>query len=307
MKKEIEFMSDGYMCRGELITPDGAKGPFPTVIMAGGWCYVKEIVMPDYAEAFVKAGFAALLFDYRCLGNSDGPMRQHINPWWQIEDYRNAISFAEIQPEVDENRIAVWGISYSGGHVLIVGALDSRVKGIVSTIPVVDGWANMNRSHGEKRFAAYLDLMLEDRRKRFANPGERGSMPFSCADTEAEVSVWPYPEIETVFMEHKRQRAPLHEHWNTIESGELLLSYTVFPYVHRIVNTPVIMTVAEGDNITVWDLEIEAFRLIKSRQKSLFVIPKTTHMTLYKDIDKLEIVANAQKSFLSEHLIKPFS
>ncbi len=307
MNREIEFTSDGYQCRGLLVTPKGEKGPFPTVIMAGGWCYVREIVMPDYAEAFVKAGFAALLFDYRCLGKSEGPVRQHINPWWQIEDYRNAVSFAETQPEVDPQRIAVWGISYSGGHVLIVGALDPRVKGIVSTIPVVDGWTNMNRSHGERRFADLLDFVLKDRRERFANPQLRGIMPFSCPEPEEELSVWPYPEIREVFMDHKKQRAPLHEHWNTIESAELLLSYTVFPYVPRIVNTPVIMTVAEGDNITVWDLEIEAFRRIKSRQKRLFVIPKTTHMTLYRDMSKLEIVANAQKHFLTEHLIKPFA
>ena len=29
-------------------------------------------------------------------------------------------------------RIGIWGISYSGGHVLIVGATDPRVKSVVS-------------------------------------------------------------------------------------------------------------------------------------------------------------------------------
>lgn len=306
MQKDIEFNSGGYTCRGILITPDQGKRPFPIVIMAGGWCYVKEIVIPDYADAFVKEGFATLLFDYRTLGASDGPWRQHIHPWWQIEDYRNAISYAEMLPEIDAERIAIWGISYSGGHVLIVGAIDQRVRGIVSTIPVVDGWVNMNRSHGERRFADFQDLILDDRRKRFQNAAYRGTMPFSTQNPDNELSVWPYPEIETVFMEHKSKRAPLHEHWNTIESAELLLSYSVFPYVPRIIDTPTIMTVAEGDNITVWDLEIEAFRQIKSQRKKLYVIPKTSHMTLYKDMTKLEVVANEQKKFLSEYLVKPF-
>ena len=167
MKRDIEFNSNGEMCRGWLITPDEGKGPFPTVVMAGGWCYVKEIVMPNYADYFIRLGFAAILFDYRNFANSDGKIRQHLDPWWQIEDYRNAISFAETLPEVDKERIAAWGISYSGGHVLIVGALDSRVKCIVSTIPVVDGYANMLRAHGERNFGRLKDVVLEDRRKRF--------------------------------------------------------------------------------------------------------------------------------------------
>jgi len=81
--------------------------------MAGGWCYVKEIVMPNYADYFVREGFAALIFDYRSFGASEGKLRQHLDPWWQIEDYRNAISYAETLPEVDAERIAIWGISYS--------------------------------------------------------------------------------------------------------------------------------------------------------------------------------------------------
>jgi len=87
---------------------------------------------------------------------------------------------------------------------------------------------------------------------------------------------------------------------------ELLLSYTVFPYVPRIVNTPTLMVVAEGDNITLWDLEIEAFRQVASQQKKLFVIPETSHMTLYSDMSRLEIAATAEASFLSEHLLKPY-
>jgi len=85
---------------------------------------VKELVQPDYAKAFVASGMAALVFDYRNLGTSDGEPRQHLDPWQQIEDYKNAISYAETRSEIDAERIGIWGISYSGGHVLVVGATD---------------------------------------------------------------------------------------------------------------------------------------------------------------------------------------
>jgi UTP--glucose-1-phosphate uridylyltransferase len=74
-----------------FLTPDKGRGPFPTVVMAGGWCYVKELVQPSYAEVINKSGIATLIIDYRRLGESGGEPRQHIDPWDQNEDYKNAI------------------------------------------------------------------------------------------------------------------------------------------------------------------------------------------------------------------------
>jgi len=84
MRKTVEFNSKGSKIRGVLVTPESGKGPFPIAVMGGGWCYVKEIVLPHYAEAIVKAGVAVLMFDYRGLGESEGEPRQHIDPWAQI-------------------------------------------------------------------------------------------------------------------------------------------------------------------------------------------------------------------------------
>jgi len=109
VRRDIEFTSGTDTVRGWLYLPDEGDGPFPVVVMAGGWCYVKEIVQPTYAEMFARAGYAAVLFDYRNFGDSGGARRQHIDPHLQIEDYRNAISFAETLEEVDPDRIGVWG------------------------------------------------------------------------------------------------------------------------------------------------------------------------------------------------------
>ncbi len=302
MQRNVEFQSGGEVCRGTLITPDGGPGPHPILVMAGGWCYVREIVMPHYARFFVEARVAVLMFDYRHLGASDGEPRQHIDPWRQIEDYRNAISFAEGLPEADPERIGIWGISYSGGHALITAALDSRVKFAVSNIPVVDGWVNMRRSHGELRFKQLREAILEDRRRRFANPDHRGYIPMSAPDPTSTLSTWPYPEVGEVFARIKEAEAPLHEHRSTLESTELLLTYTVFPYVARIVNMPVLMLVADGDDITLWDQEIEAFNQITSNSKRLFVIPQASHMALYSSRTRLEIAAGYTAGWLSETL-----
>ncbi|MFH1090949.1 MAG: alpha/beta hydrolase, partial [Pseudomonadota bacterium] len=93
---------------------------------------------------------------------------------------------------------------------------------------------------------------------------------------------------------------------NTIESVELLMTYSVFPYLNRILNKPTLMLLAEGDDATLWDLEIQAYNEIALAEKKLFVIPETAHMTLYSNLSKLEIAAKVATAWLVDHLIQPF-
>jgi dienelactone hydrolase len=88
---------------------------------------VKEHGLERFARAFAEAGFVALVHDHRNFGASDGAVRHDIDPWRQIADWRRAISFLESQPEVDATRIGVWGTSYAGGHVLVLGATDRHI------------------------------------------------------------------------------------------------------------------------------------------------------------------------------------
>src|ERR1700759_497959 len=125
MRQDIEFKAgDGTILRGWLYTAHGRSGPHPTIVMAHGYSAVKEMYLDRYAEVFAAAGLNALVFDNRNFGASDGEPRQEVDPWAQIRDYRHAITYATTLPEVDVNRIGVWGSSYSGGHVLVVAAID---------------------------------------------------------------------------------------------------------------------------------------------------------------------------------------
>ena len=305
MRKDVEFNSKGTVCRGWFTTPKKGNAPFPIVIMAGGWCYVREIVMPHYAKFFEDAGLATLIFDYRGFGVSDGEPRQHVDPNMQVEDYKNAISFIETLPEVDSDRIGIWGISMSGGYVLIIGATDPRVKCIVSTIPCVDGYWNMVRAHGTEGFRRLQKTILEDRRRRFKT-GKSALIPMTSLDHHKEVCTWPYKDTNKIFLDIQRSEAPLHQHENTIESVECLESYTVFPYLKRILNTPTLMLVAEGDDLTPWDIAIDAFHQVPSPEKKLFIIPKTTHMALYASKSKLQIAAEVASEWFEDHLIKGY-
>src|SRR5580698_7757341 len=124
-------------------------------------------------------------------------------------------------------------------------------------------------------------MILEDRNLRYEKPGQRLYLPHATENSEAEVSSWPFPETVRTFMAIKAKEAPLYENKSTVESVDLLMNYDVGPFVKRIYNTPTFMIVAEGDDLTLWDLEINAFNAVPSARKKLHVLPYTSHMTLY--------------------------
>ena len=308
MQRAVEFASENpaELIRADLYTPDEGSGPWPLVVMGGGWCYVKELIMPQYAGYFVEEGLACLAFDYRHLGASDGEPRQHLDPWKQIADYRSAIDAVSYLDEfrglVDADRIGIWGISYSGGHVLAVGALDWRVKCIVSQIPIIEGWYNSMRAHGSVGFRELTGVIREDRRRRYLH-GTHGTIPHS-GDPKTEVVTWPHPETKGVFMKIKETSAPRHEHFSTIASTELVWAYDVRPYLPRILDTPTLMIVAEGDDLTMWEREVPAFGEIATAKKELFVQRHSTHMSMYSSASDLEVAATRAARWYRRWLVE---
>ena len=300
-REDVEFTSEGTTCRAWYYRPAGVTGAAPAVVLAGGWCYVREIVMPTYAESLARQGIGALVIDYRNFGVSDGEDRQHIDPWAQITDYQNALSHLATRPDVDPDRLGAWGISYSGGHALILAAVDSRVKAIVSIVPVIDGYRNMRRVHGTIGFRQLNQLLDDDRASRAAGKG-RLYLPHATAEPWKDLGTWPFPETFHTFGDIKASSAPLYENRSSVESVELLMRYSVDPFLPRILDTPVLMLVAEGDDLTLWDLEIEAFNRIPTATKEVEILRSATHMTVYSDQAKLDHAAGRSSAWLAAHL-----
>jgi len=136
IERQIEFLSQGIALRGVLKTPEG-DGPFPLVILAHGMGGLKEWNIPPVAAALVAAGIAAMSFDYRNFGDSDGAPREEVDHPGQVEDFRNAITFGAMLSEVDPVRIGLWGTSLGGRNVLAATALDARVKCVLSQVPAL--------------------------------------------------------------------------------------------------------------------------------------------------------------------------
>jgi fermentation-respiration switch protein FrsA (DUF1100 family) len=268
--------------------------------MAGGWCYVKELAQPTYAAALAQQGIAALIFDYRNMGGSEGEPRQHIDPAQQLADYRNAIDFVEAQPEIDAARIGVWGISYSGGHVMILGAIDPRVRALCGIVPVTDGYQNMRLAHGTLGFRRFNEAILEARRSK-QRTGEITYFQHQPA-AEGEISTWPFPKSKKTFAALKEREAPAYRGESTAESADLLMGYSVFPYLPRLLAKPSLLIVAEGDDHTHWDLALAAYEAIPGDAKELMIVSNADHLTLYADRERQNVVAKRVADFFTANL-----
>ena len=143
MRTDITFHSGDDWCAGWLYRPEGFEGARPLMVMAHGFSGTKELRLPAYAERFCAAGIGVLLFDYRHFGASGGKPRQLVDISRQHADFRRALAYARDLDWVDPERVGLFGSSFSGGHVLAVGAADGRVAAIVSQCPFTDGLATL--------------------------------------------------------------------------------------------------------------------------------------------------------------------
>ena len=143
-REDLTFDSAGTALAAWLYRPSAADdGPVPCVVMAHGFSATRRDGLEPYAGRFADAGFGVLLFDYRGFGESGGEPRQVIDIGAQQDDYRAAIRAAARVPWVDASRIALFGSSFSGGHVVTVASGDARIAAVIAQAPFADGLAQL--------------------------------------------------------------------------------------------------------------------------------------------------------------------
>ncbi|HUR75366.1 MAG TPA: alpha/beta hydrolase [Sporichthya sp.] len=258
-RRDISFDAEGVTLRGWFYSGSGAasSGPGPTVVMAHGFSAVKEMYLDSFAEVFADAGINALVFDNRNFGASDGEPRQEIDPWAQVRDYRHAITFAATLPEVDAERIGVWGSSYSGGHVLVLGAIDRRIKAVVSQVPLASGSANIGELVRADLRAGFRAMFDADRAARFA--GDAPMMVPVVAEDPMAPSALPTADSWAWFTTTGEKRAPSWKNEVTLRTVEMLGEYEPVSYIARISPTPLLMLVAREDHLTPAHLALKAY------------------------------------------------
>ncbi|MCS7144215.1 MAG: alpha/beta hydrolase [Archaeoglobaceae archaeon] len=250
------------------------------VVMAHGFGAVKDLLLM-YAEKFGKS-FSTLLFDYRHFGRSKGEPRQLISIKKQIEDWKKVVEYAKSKYK----KVALWGSSFSGGHVLEI-ASEYEVDAVISQVPFVDGLA-VAKAMGMRsvRFAVLgvLDLLFSPfRGYKVPIAGENGLLP---------------NDYLKLIEEHKK-RYPGSLPWENSTFARITLSIPFYRPIKKVnrIKCPVFYLIAENDTVTPSEA---AFKAVEKTKEAEVMSLKCGHFGVY--IDFFEESSEKELEFLKKHL-----
>ena len=293
-RQDIEFVADrDVVLRGWLFVPDGV-GPFPAITMAHGFAGVKEHGLERFARFFADAGFVVLVHDHRGFGASDGTPRYDIDPWTQIADWRRAISFLEAQPSVDPERIGLWGSSYAGGHAIVLGATDRRLRAVVAQVPTVSGYEQSLRRVAPDQQDALEASFIDDDRRQYR--GEPPATQAVVSSDPATPAAYRSPDAVAFY----NQPAPdgAWDNVMTVRSSRAARMFEPGAWISRVSPTPLLMIVGLKDTITIAGLQLAAYE--RALQPKKLVTVAGGHFDPY--LDQFDQGAGAARDWFIEHL-----
>lgn len=288
---DSDFYSMGLRCSAWLFLPDGEAKP-PVVVMAHGLAGQKDFGLQAYAEHFAGRGMSCLVFDYRNFGTSEGEPRNLVNPWRHLNDWRAAISHARHLPGVDGTRLALWGTSFSGGHVVVTAARVSGIRAVVAQVPFVDGISSTIQFPipylVKGLFHGLKDLY------RMATGGPPHTVP--AVGEPGAFALMNTPEC----MQGYYALVPKDTTWkNEVPARFNLMISAYRPIMHaRKVHCPVLLMYARNDSLIPWrTVERMGGRI---RGAEVVGLP-AGHFDVYTG-DLFEEVVERQAGFLTRHL-----
>jgi dipeptidyl aminopeptidase/acylaminoacyl peptidase len=212
VKKAVSFYSEGIRLVGDVYYPDDVTPAEPRagIVLCHGYTGVKDLYLPDNARVLNAAGYVVMTFDYKGWGQSEGS-RSRLAPYSRVADVQAALTFLGTLPEVDTQRLGIYGTSYGGATVVWTGAIDPRVRCVVSVVGIGDGarWMRSVRRpdefhdlvarseqdrckrvvDGQSEFVAREEILLPDRQSaalaaaaRRNNPAAVGTIPLEYVD-----------------------------------------------------------------------------------------------------------------------------
>ncbi|HGM5456824.1 TPA: alpha/beta hydrolase [Serratia marcescens] len=273
---DVKIPVDGDIYLGARLYVPTGRGPFPAITMAHGYGGTFGHGLEKFAQKFVEKNFAVILHDHRGFGESEGEPRHDIDPWQQIKDWRRVITYLESREEVDEKRIGIWGTSYAGGHAIVLGATDRRLRCVVSQVPTISGYEQGLRRVNPDRTSDFDAMLARDERAQLK--GQIGYQPLVSSDPYIAAS---YHDPEAVAFYQQPLTRSNWENKVTIRSTRLARMYEPGHWVSRVSPTPLLMLVAQQDKLTLTDLELAAYEDAHEPKKLVFI--KGGHFAPYLD------------------------
>lgn len=290
-RQAVSFKSGRWMLKGYLRQPAGDP-PFACIVMCHGFTGTMDR-LEDVAERFCEAGYAVLTFDYRNFGESEGRPRQVISLERQLEDIAAAVAFARSQPCIDAARIALWGSSLGGGHVVVAAARDGNIAAVISQVPF-NGYPRRVEGRSNKDVRKLFSAILKDwvrsklglSRHYIPSVGPKGHLAVMASD-DAAAAVAALGGDEKSSWQNRVAPAVLLE----------MMKYKPGNYASA-VQAPLLVCIAENDKETPSEFAQELADKAPRGEIRRYPI---RHFEIYRP-DIREAVTRDQIAFLKSHL-----
>jgi alpha-beta hydrolase superfamily lysophospholipase len=130
-REKVSFLSMGQRIQALLQLPaEEEEAPYPVLIVSHGAGEFKENYI-ELAEYLAHRGIATLMLDMHGHGESEGPEYCIQMKEW-VSDIRAALNFTEQRVDLDNHRVAAFGLSSGGTAILETAVVDSRLKALVA-------------------------------------------------------------------------------------------------------------------------------------------------------------------------------
>ena len=303
-----------YTIRGKLIVPELSTEDNrpPVVVMAHGLGLIQEFQLQPFINAFQNMGLAVVTFDFPTFGASSGLPRHQIVPtnnWKYIQ--RVVLHLQEHkQNEVDATRVALWGTSLGGGHVLDCAAMwkeNSPIKAVVANVPHTQSALETVLEMLSRDPVLYLPglvkvLMAEVKQFMMQKPwylplcGPPGSPAILQNEGDEEGYSKFYRDSTSLLYDGYWRNAA------TALSALRLLVYRPLNHASSIQTVPALFVAAQNDTLCPLHAVQKTATQIPNSQVAL--LENTTHFDVYYD-ETLKQVLSITTKFLQGHFYSP--
>ena len=295
LRENVTFKSEGTSISAWLFLPNNLSARVPCIIMAHGFGGTKAMGLENYAVRFQDAGYAVLVFDYRHFGDSAGKPRQLLWIPYQLEDWMSAIKYARTLKRVNPKKIALWGTSFSGGHVIIIASKDRGIACISAQCPGVDSHASGELILDREGIGYILRMIMHGQRDIVRSWFGLSPHKIPIVGKPATIAAMNTPNVYEFFKKHTPTNFI-----NEVCARIVLRSDTYRPIEYaRVVRCPVLLQICDNDNLIPKSaVEETGRRLGKYAEVKHYPIG---HFDIYTGIN-FERAVSDQIDFFKKHL-----
>ncbi|WP_126424616.1 alpha/beta hydrolase [Brevibacillus marinus] len=291
--RSIHFYSEGYKLDGTLYLPDDYKPgeKRPAIIPNSGYNGFNEFYPRLFARNLTEAGYVCLGFDYRGFAKSEGE-RGRVILDEQVEDIKNAITYLQIQEEVDPERIGLIGWGMGASNVVRVAAADKRVKAVAALNGFFNGERWLRSIHSYVDWHNILKMIEEDRIRRVTTGKSLLADPFIHYPLDPATDDYVQKELAVLEPFGKQTQLQFTESIATMNAEKVVADISPRP-----------LFVAHGKDNLLHPLD-ESLSLYAAAKepKQFYLIDGKHNDFMYHDHPVFQELIGQLKAFFQQHL-----